>query len=255
MSPARASRRPLLRPGGRRVRPGPARLPARGGRPPRRGPRPASGPGRRRHRRRHRQAHAAPRADRRRGPRGRTGRRDARRAGAHARRGSPCTPPTAEALPFGAASLDAATAAQAVHWFGPAWADELVAHAPTRRRDRRSSTTSRDRTQPRAGRDLGRPRAGGRRRAVVRQRSVAGAARGVRRAGRRRVPTASRGPTSAPTPRCSTRSARSRRSARSTRRTATGCWRASRRCSSGEPDPVALRCTTEVTLWRRASPG
>jgi SAM-dependent methyltransferase len=33
---------------------------------------------------------------------------------------------TAEALPFAEASLDAATAAQAVHWFGTAWADELA---------------------------------------------------------------------------------------------------------------------------------
>jgi SAM-dependent methyltransferase len=33
---------------------------------------------------------------------------------------------TAEALPFEPASLDGATAAQAVHWFGPAWVDELV---------------------------------------------------------------------------------------------------------------------------------
>jgi SAM-dependent methyltransferase len=33
---------------------------------------------------------------------------------------------TAEALPFGDASLDGATVAQAVHWFGPAWTDELT---------------------------------------------------------------------------------------------------------------------------------
>jgi SAM-dependent methyltransferase len=33
---------------------------------------------------------------------------------------------TAEALPFGDAMLDAATVAQAVHWFGPAWVGEIV---------------------------------------------------------------------------------------------------------------------------------
>jgi SAM-dependent methyltransferase len=33
---------------------------------------------------------------------------------------------TAEELPFAGASLDAVTAAQAVHWFGPGWAGELA---------------------------------------------------------------------------------------------------------------------------------
>ena len=170
------------------------------------------------------------------------------------RRGSPCTPPPQRRCRSGRASLDGGHRRSGGPLVRTGVGRRAGAHAQTGRRDRRR--LQRARPHPaRAGRDLGGPRAGGRRRAVLRQRPVAGAARGVRRlvdGGCRPLPVGLRAH-----PR---RGARPGPLARADQRarhgaTATGCWPASRRCSRASPTRWPSACTTEVTLWRRAGRG
>jgi len=160
---------------------------------------------------------------------------------------------TAEALPFGPASLDGATAAQAVHWFGPAWADELV------RTLRPGAAIAvvynvRDRTQPvQAAISEARERVadGAPSYASGRWREPLEACDGLVDGGADRFPWAYERSHAEVLDQVRSLAPISALDSAHRDRLLAGIAAV----LEGEPDPVALRCTTEVTLWRRAGRG